>query len=403
MTQPTFRQLKKEDYRIGWLCALPETESLAAQWMLDEQHSPPPQHEADMNNYQYGSINGHNIVIACMPPSKPGISSATHLAAGLRRDFPNVKIHLFVGIGGGIPRQYSDDSPHPQAAERDVFLGDVVVGWPEDPEVPAVITYDLHTHQTPERGILAKLGTVFRNHAQGNTRFDQHLRRLDRLSGFGHPGRKNDLLYESGFACSRSKEYTTAHSLCDCDGRRLVQRMQRKPPGTSFTFHRGTILSANRFIADAKERDEKRKQYPNALCFEMEAAGVSDAQTLIIRGISDYADSHSNKRWQKYAAGAAAAFARELIVTMAAMELPAESRIDTTDEEARSFAFNSISMSSNNFINGSNDDVWEKMTVGGLSIYEIIYLECVDGSRTVTSKQHCSLLLLQHFHPLPTP
>ncbi|KAF4535885.1 Kinesin light chain [Lasiodiplodia theobromae] len=338
-----------------------------------------------MNNYQYGSINGHNIVIACMPPGMPGNVSATHLATHLRRNFPNVKTHLFVGVGGGIPSLYSEGSP--RATEKDVFLGDVVVGCPENPEIPAVITHDLRTTQTPDRGIVAKLGTVLRNYEQGNTRFDEHLRRLDRLTGFGHPGRRNDLLYESDFGCSSSEDYTNAHSLCDCDNGRLEKRAQRKAPGTSFSFHLGTILSANRFVSNAKERDEKRKQYPTALCFEMEAAGVSDTHALVIRGISDYADSHSNRRWQKYAAGAAAAFARELIVTMAEMELPDESRIDATNEKSRCFTFNSISMNNNYFLNKSNKDLWEQMTVGGLSIYEIIYLECVDESRTVTKEK----------------
>jgi hypothetical protein len=32
-----------------------------------------------------------------------------------------------------------------------------------------------------------------------------------------------------------------------------------------------------------------------------------------VRGICDYADSHKNKRWQPYAAGAAAAYAKEVL------------------------------------------------------------------------------------------
>jgi hypothetical protein len=34
---------------------------------------------------------------------------------------------------------------------------------------------------------------------------------------------------------------------------------------------------------------------------------------LVIRGICDYADSHKNKTWQPYAAGTAAAYAKELL------------------------------------------------------------------------------------------
>jgi hypothetical protein len=34
---------------------------------------------------------------------------------------------------------------------------------------------------------------------------------------------------------------------------------------------------------------------------------------LVVRGICDYADSHKNDRWQAYAAGAAAAYAKEVL------------------------------------------------------------------------------------------
>jgi nucleoside phosphorylase len=45
----------------------------------------------------------------------------------------------------------------------------------------------------------------------------------------------------------------------------------------------------------------------------MEAAGLmDDFPCLVIRGISDYADSHKNDHWQGYAA-TAAAYAKELL------------------------------------------------------------------------------------------
>lgn len=60
-------------------------------------------------------------------------------------------------------------------------------------------------------------------------------------------------------------------------------------------------------------REKLRKQF-NALCFEMEAAGLMNHfRCVVIRGISDYADSHKNNRWKKYAALVAAAYAKELL------------------------------------------------------------------------------------------
>lgn len=50
------------------------------------------------------------------------------------------------------------------------------------------------------------------------------------------------------------------------------------------------------------------------LCFETEAAGLEDASKyLIIRGICDYADSHTSNLWHAYAAAAAAAYAKEVL------------------------------------------------------------------------------------------
>jgi hypothetical protein len=59
--------------------------------------------------------------------------------------------------------------------------------------------------------------------------------------------------------------------------------------------------------------------FRDALCFEMEAAGLMDSfPCLVVRGICDYSDSHKNKEWQGYAAATAAAYAREVLMTMAA-------------------------------------------------------------------------------------
>ncbi|CRG88509.1 hypothetical protein PISL3812_05540 [Talaromyces islandicus] len=62
----------------------------------------------------------------------------------------------------------------------------------------------------------------------------------------------------------------------------------------------------------------------------MDAAGLMNP-CLVIRGIRDYADSHKNKRWQPYAAGTAAAYAKELLLV-----IPAADVVDT-GEQKRTF------------------------------------------------------------------
>jgi nucleoside phosphorylase len=49
------------------------------------------------------------------------------------------------------------------------------------------------------------------------------------------------------------------------------------------------------------------------MCSEMEAAGaLADFPCIVIRGISDYCDSHKNNQWHGYAA----AYARQLFFYM---------------------------------------------------------------------------------------
>jgi len=66
-------------------------------------------------------------------------------------------------------------------------------------------------------------------------------------------------------------------------------------------------------VKHAPTRDEIGTMH-NAICLEMEAAGLMNRfPCVVIRGISDYADSHKNYRWHPYAAAAASACAKELL------------------------------------------------------------------------------------------
>jgi nucleoside phosphorylase len=103
-------------YTVGWICAI-ATESVAARAFLDEEHDG-PSHVAqhDNNSYVLGKIGGHNIVIAVLPDGEYGTTSAAVVARGIIHSFPNVRIGLMVGIGGGAP-----------SSQHDIRLGDVVV------------------------------------------------------------------------------------------------------------------------------------------------------------------------------------------------------------------------------------------------------------------------------------
>lgn len=125
------------DYNVAWICALRDTELLAARVLLDEEYTTPPYNtEYDRNTYICGKIGEHKVVLACLPSGRSGNVNAGHLTGPLFHTFPNIKITLLVGIGGGVPRQ------EPQDSSEDIYLGDVVIGWPGD-GTPAVVQYDL--------------------------------------------------------------------------------------------------------------------------------------------------------------------------------------------------------------------------------------------------------------------
>src|SRR4051812_16564282 len=107
-------QYTRNDYTIGWICALP-VELAAAIAVLDEEHPRLPMGAHDCNIYRFGQIHSHNIVIAPLPSGVIGTSSAAAVAARVCADFPRLRFTLMVGVGGGAP-----------SGSKDIRLGDVV-------------------------------------------------------------------------------------------------------------------------------------------------------------------------------------------------------------------------------------------------------------------------------------
>ncbi|OQD99022.1 hypothetical protein PENVUL_c066G05161, partial [Penicillium vulpinum] len=139
-----------------------------------------------------------------------------------------------------------------------------------------------------------------------------------RLRRFKFPGAVNDHLYPSnythgqqGIPCEDS----------GCDPKQRIERPTDEEDDSFIVVHRGTIASGELVIKDAKKRDDMAQEY-GVLCFEMEAAGaLTDFPCMVIRGISDYCDSHKNDQWHGYAAAVAAAYARQLFFHMSIEEV----------------------------------------------------------------------------------
>ncbi|EPS39694.1 hypothetical protein H072_6511 [Dactylellina haptotyla CBS 200.50] len=326
-----------KDYYVGWVCALPK-EHVAATAMLDERHTilPKPPNSHDDNTYTLGSMGNHNVVIACLPKGKTGTVSAAGVAVHMVTTFPNLKFCLMVGIGSGVP------------ANR-VRLGDVVISTPID-KFPGVVQWDMGKAtqggnfertgalNSPPNILLTALTSFETEQELGESKMSEYLEQLKNkfpkvASRYAMPT-SPDLLFRSDYhhmnkgpALPNDDEegYEEEHEktlVCKyCDKTKLVNRNPRE-----MHIHYGLIASGNQIINDASLRDKLNKSMNwKVLCLEKEAAGLLNSfPCMIIRGISDYADSHSNTTWESYAAVMASAIAKEFLSHVQASEVEEE-------------------------------------------------------------------------------
>lgn len=319
------------DYIVGWICAI-QTELVAAQAFLDEKYDIPDDIPVgDNNTYTLGRVGKHKVVIAVMPKYQYGLVNAATVARDMVRSFPNVRIGLMVGIGGGAPSQ-----------RHDIRLGDVVVGSPGYGN-GGVFQYDYgktiqgksfittgHLNQSPQAMLtaLTALGAQYENDGHGieamiNDMFEKkpRLRRK-----YCRPAASTDRLYQST-CVHKGGDEESCESICSNAESDLVSRSDRLDDEDNPAIHYGLIASANRLMKDALIRDKLTAE-KDVLCFEMEAAGLMNHfPCLIIRGICDYSDTHKNKAWQGYAAMTAAAYAKDLLNTIAPNRVEAERKL----------------------------------------------------------------------------
>ncbi|KNG79980.1 kinesin light chain [Aspergillus nomiae NRRL 13137] len=313
------RRLSHHDYTVGWVCALPD-ELTAAQEMLDEEHQNLLSNHTDSNIYTLGSIGAHNVVLACLPAGQTGTNSAAAVAIQMKTTFPAVRFGLMVGIGGGVPSK-----------EADIRLGDVVVSQPGNGH-GGVVQYDFGKStpsgfkrtgflNAPPTILLAAVTKLRSNLDRGKSSLLPHLSKLGNLPKFGRDQAGSDFLFEAEY------NHSGEDSCLSCTTARTIQRNERADSIPMIYY--GAIASGNQVMRDGVERDKISSEFGGVLCFEMEAAGLMNTfPCLVIRGICDYADSHKNKRWQPYAAGTAAAYAKELLCVIPAADVVNTKTVD---------------------------------------------------------------------------
>ncbi|GAW24762.1 hypothetical protein ANO14919_143550 [Xylariales sp. No.14919] len=313
----------RNDYRIGWVCALPK-EQTAAIAMLDRRHADLPRLPNDHNTYTLGSIGNHNVVVACLPKGRIGTVSAAIVATQMIHAFPSIKFGLMIGIGGGIPPK--------------VRLGDIVVGTPSG-QYPGVVQWDLGKKEkdkfirtgssnNPPSLLLSAVTKLESDHELTGSRIPEYLDEM--VSKYPRLAPKylrseslRDVLFKANYEHNEStpdyadvyspeneNEEDKEESCRNCDKTQVVKRKPR-----DMLVHYGLIASGNSVVKNATFREDLQQYFKGeVLCIEMEAAGLLDNfPCIVIRGICNYADSHKNKTWQEHAAALAAAYTKELL------------------------------------------------------------------------------------------
>ncbi|KAK7221461.1 hypothetical protein V2G26_009464 [Clonostachys chloroleuca] len=306
--EPSYQTYPKKSYTVAIICALPK-ELMAVRALFDDNHAP-PENVPDDDRYVFGKIEHHMVVATSL--SKYGTNEAACAATAMKHTF-NLRFCLLVGIGGGAPSR-----------DNDIRLGDVVVGV-------EVVQHDLgkrgrggferkeQTLRCPPDFLMNAISTNIK--ANPIPQGSQLRRHLDTISCnsemsqlYCHQGEDRDILFQPCFECPSSNE--------PCHQKDQHVPSQRDPRLTlEPKVHYGRIASGNQVIKDAGFRDEQANKL-NAICFEMEAAGVVNAlPSLVIRGISDYCDDQKNDVWQEYAAATAAAYAKLLLEVVKKREI----------------------------------------------------------------------------------
>jgi len=217
-----------------------------------------------------------------------------------------------VGIAGAVP--------DPGNAEYHVRLGDIVVS-----DRNGVVQYDFvkaepqaishrNAPRPPGAGLLEAVGSLIAEELQNVRPWEKYIGKGIRDLGrtWKRPDNKSDVLED---VKSKPIRHPT-----DSDRRNGKPRV----------FH-GTIASANKLLKDSSKRDALRNKFA-VRAVEMEGSGIADSawsldkEYLVVRGTCDYCNPTKSNRWQKYAAIAAASYARSVIEAMSPSSNPAENK-----------------------------------------------------------------------------
>ncbi|KAG8630848.1 hypothetical protein KVT40_002467 [Elsinoe batatas] len=339
------RPSDRSAFEIAIICALvPEANAIQAIfdhiWDDEDDEAYIGRAAGDLNQYTVGKIGKHYVVLAYLPDM--GSTSAATLSSTLAMSFPNIRLAIVAGVCGGVPRP-----PH---YEKDIFLGDLVVST-------AIIQYDFgrqhpkgfeKKHEVLDnpgrplrelRGFVKKMETN-RDYQKTQKEIINTIADIQKRSEeMAHPGNEGDILFAADFQhkhhtsdppdcacgqqddeiCQEAREATC--TTLQCKGPVVLDRKRPRTAHLDVTsethvpaIHVGYFGSANTVMKSGRHRDDTSKTH-KVIALEMESVGVWEVFPccLVVKSVSDYADSHKNKTWQPYSALVAAAGVKALL------------------------------------------------------------------------------------------
>ncbi|PYH67515.1 kinesin light chain [Aspergillus vadensis CBS 113365] len=325
------RPQTRENFTIAIFCALP-VEAEAIECLFDESYDRLSKYygkrQGDTNTYINGRVGDHHVVLCYMPGM--GTTNAAAVASALRASYPRIQLALVVGICGGVPTVSKSEN---------IFLGDVVISdslvlynlgrqYPGSFERKAEVQEALGRPNPEIRSLLNALRSTH-SHNELESQIMQNVQELQKSDKkWCHP-RINDILFDASYIHKHHQQDCNASCVClvsetlddicedalakscddlGCDKSQIIRSL--KPvERVGVSAHIGTVACAKGVMKSGHHRDKIAKK-DKIIGFEMEGAGVWDIfPCVVIKGVCDYADSHKNKLWQKYAAvtGASAA------------------------------------------------------------------------------------------------
>ncbi|KAL7800382.1 hypothetical protein V8C43DRAFT_302439 [Trichoderma afarasin] len=333
--QPSHR----EDFEVAILCSIPlEYDAAALQFdeFWDEHGDPFGRSAGDLNTYTLGRIGTHNVVLA-LGLDMSGTELATAVAS-MRHSYTALKLVILTGICHGVPF----------TGQAELLLGDVIISNAFVRYGDIAVKYEnesqsqvyMSSNHVDIRNLFASLHTE-RGLYLLQQRTAYFLRKFQKgvisrqKRKYQYPGAAEDKLFDSAYRHKHRKSVTcicgtledlaceealgTSCNDLGCNEEYLMERARLKEQNMRNdqhmpALHIGKVASIDVMLLKKREDWDVIAKTESVIAFGYSGAwALQDMPVILVKGVSNYADGHNNKKWRDYAAATAASAIRAIL------------------------------------------------------------------------------------------